>query len=177
MTGTTVHIPTLVTERLTLRAPGIEDLEAYAAFCASPRTKWLGGPFDRAQAFQRLSGLIGHWHLRGYGRWTVADRDSGAALGVVGLMYPEDWPEPEIAWSLFDAAEERGIAQEAALAARAYAYDTLGCSSVISCVAPENTRSVALAERMGCTFEGIHAHPSFGDLHIWRHPSAAECAA
>ena len=36
--------------------------------------------------------------------------ETDAPLGVVGLMFPEGWPEPEIAWSLFDAAEGRGIA-------------------------------------------------------------------
>ena len=48
-----------------------------------------------------------------------ADRNDGAALGVVGLFYPEGWPEPELAWSLFANAEGRGVAREAALEAHA----------------------------------------------------------
>ena len=35
--NTTITIPTLETERLILRAPRIEDFEAYAEFNASPR--------------------------------------------------------------------------------------------------------------------------------------------
>lgn len=102
----------------------------------------------------------------------VTDGDTGEALGVVGVLYPEGWPEPEIAWSVFDAAEGRGVAYEAAMAARQYVYDTLGWPSIISCVAPENTRSVALAKRMGCNPEGTFEHDPYGTLHIWRHPGA-----
>lgn len=174
MTGA---IPVLETARLRLRAPRMDDFEAYAAFGASPRAAILGGPFSRAQSFQRLAGIGGHWILRGYGRWLVADRETDAPLGVVGPFYPEGWPEPEIAWTVFDAAEGRGIAHEAALAARTYAYRSLGWQTAISCVAPDNRRSQALAERLGCRRDGLWHHPDGFDLVIWRHPAADEMAA
>lgn len=163
-------IPTLHTKNLTLRAPCWDDFEAYAAFCASPRTAHLGGPFDRNDAFQKLAAILGHWHLRGYGRWMVADRETDAPLGIVGLYFPEGWPEPELAWSLFDAAEGRGVAFEAAMAARDYAYDTLGWTTLISAIDRRNTRSVALAKRMGCTEGASFHHDIYGDLYLWRHP-------
>ena len=171
MTGTVIRIPTLETERLTLRAPAERDFEAYAAFNASPRAAGVGGPFDRRMASLRFMALIGHWHLRGYGRWLVADRDTGAALGVVGLFFPDGWPEPEIAWSVFDHAEGRGIAAEAARAARGYAYDTLGWRTAISVVLPDHARSLALARRLGCRPDGSFEHPDFGTMDIWRHPA------
>ncbi|MEN0079674.1 MAG: GNAT family N-acetyltransferase [Pseudomonadota bacterium] len=170
-----VQIPEFEAGRLRYRAPRRSDFEAYHAFCASDRAVGVGGPYPhRGQAFIRLSAVIGHWALRGYGRWMIADRETDAPLGVVGLFYPEDWPEPEIAWSLFGDAEGRGIAFEAALFSRAYAYETLGWQTAISCVAPSNTRSIALAERMGATFEGIQDNPELGPLHVWRHPSPEE---
>ena len=49
---TTVTIPTLETDRLILRAPKAEDFEAYAAFCASPRSAGVGGPYNRAAPFR-----------------------------------------------------------------------------------------------------------------------------
>jgi ribosomal-protein-alanine N-acetyltransferase len=164
-------IPEFEAGRLRYRAPRMDDFEPYHAFCASERSRGVGGPYPhRAQAFERLAGLIGHWALRGYGRWMVADRESDAPLGVVGILYPEDWPEPEIAWSLFAEAEGRGIAYEAAQVARRYAYETLGWTTIISCVKPENTRSAALARRLGARPDGHHDHPMIGRLHIWRHP-------
>ncbi|MFG5383747.1 MULTISPECIES: GNAT family N-acetyltransferase [unclassified Yoonia] len=169
-------IPVLQTERLTLRAPCWDDFDAYAAFRASDRAKLLGGPYTRAQAFDQLAEIIGHWTLRGYGRWMVADRETDQPLGIVGLFYPEDWPEPEIAWSVFEAGEGRGIAYEAAMASRAYAYDTLGWTTAVSLIDPSNTRSVALARRMGCMDGETYDHPTYGTLHIWRHPAPGDCA-
>lgn len=166
---TTLTIPTLETDRLILRAPKSSDFEAYATFCASPRSAGVGGPYTRGQAFDRMSALFGHWHLRGFGRWMVADKTDDTPLGIVGLYFPEGWPEPEIAWSLFDSAEGKGIALEAALASRSYAYDVLGWSTAISCAMPDNTRSVALAKRMGAVEEAPFMHAEYGALNVWRH--------
>ena len=171
MTETVIRIPTLRTERLILRAPRIEDFEGYAAFRASNRARILGGPFTRAQSFEQMSALVGHWLFRGYGRWIVADGETNKPLGIVGLFCPADWPEPEIAWSVFDGAEGRGIAFEAASAARSYAYGTLGWRTAVSLIAPENVRSIALAQRLGARRDGEYPHPAFGPLDIYRHPA------
>lgn len=169
----TFTIPELETERLRLRAPKPEDFETYAAFRASDRAALLGGPYARHQAWDQLAEIVGHWVLRGYGRWMVADKTTDEPLGIVGLFYPEGWPGPEIAWSVFDSAEGRGIAYEAAHASRAHAYEALGWQSVISCIDPKNTRSIALAKRMGCVEEEAFQHAEYGALHVWRHPGPA----
>jgi ribosomal-protein-alanine N-acetyltransferase len=101
----------------------------------------------------------------------IADRETDAPLGVVGPYFPEGWPEPEIAWTVFEQAEGRGIAFEAAQEARRFAYETLGWTTAISCTMPENTRSQALAQRMGCVRDGTYGHPEGYTLHIWRHPA------
>lgn len=164
-------IPTLIAGQVRLRAPLASDLAAYAAFCASPRAAGVGGPFPQGDAWHMLAAIAGQWVLRGYGRWIVADGETDAPLGVVGLHHPEDWPEPELAWTVFDGAEGRGVAHQAALAARAYAYDTLGWTTLMSCVPAENSRSAALAQRLGAVREGVFEHAEYGPLPIWRHPS------
>lgn len=166
-------IPTLTTQRLTLRAPHLSDFDAYAEFRASDRARFVGGPNTQIQAWGQFIGLPGQWAIRGYGRWIMADRNSDMPLGVVGLLYPIGWPEPEIAWSMFAAGEGRGLAHEAALAARRYAYETAGWTTAISLIDPENTRSVALAERLGCRLDGAFQHEIFGAMQIWRHPAPA----
>lgn len=176
MTGTTIHIPTLTTERLNLRAPKMSDFDTYAAFRESDRALGLGGPYTRTQSFDQLCEVLGHWALRGFGRWMVADKKTDQPLGVVGVFHPEDWPEPEIAWTVFAQAEGRGIAAEAAIAARAYAYGTLGWTTVMSLITPDNARSIKLAERIGAKFESIYAHPTIGDMHLYRHPAPGELA-
>lgn len=176
MSATVIRIPSLETARLRLRAPEPRDFETYAAFRAGPRAAVLGGPFTREQAFDQFCELVGHWHLRGFGRWVVADRHSDAALGTVGPYYPEGWLEPEIAWAVFDGAEGKGIAYEAAVAARGYAYEVLGWRTAVSLIAPGNARSAKLAARLGATREGVYHHDSLGAMDVWRHP-AAEAAA
>ncbi len=162
-------VPELLTERLRMRAPRAEDFDAYAAFCASPRSAGVGGPYARDRAWTLLCAVAGQWALRGYGRWLVADRQTDRPLGIVGLHHPSEWPEPEIGWSVFEEAEGRGVAFEAAVAARAYAYGTLGWPTVMSLIADDNPRSAALAKRMGATPDGVFRHPDYGPLNIWRH--------
>lgn len=169
MTGTNLHIPTVETETLRLRCPRMEDFEAYAAFRASDRAIHVGGPNTRAQAFDKLCEIVGHWHLRGYGRWIVADKITDEPLGIVGPLFPDDWPEPEIAWSVFEAAEGRGVAFEAARAALDYAYDTLGWTTAISCATPDNIRSQTLAKRLGATREDDFTTVDGLHLQVWRH--------
>lgn len=177
MTGDTVlRIPTLETERLRLRAPEARDFDAYAAFCASERAEGVGGPYPRGEASTRFSALCGHWVLRGFGRWVVADRETDEALGVCGLNHPEAWPEPEVAWTVFEKAEGRSIAFEAAVAARRHAYEELGWTTAISVIHPDNARSVALAQRMGCRRESDFKHEDSETLMIWRHPAPSDLA-
>ena len=164
-------IPEIETERLRLRLPKASDLPAHVAFRASDRSKGVGGPFDAPSSFHHLAGVIGQWHLRGYGRWMVADRETDTPLGLVGVYHPDDWPEAEIGWTVYEEAEGKGIAMEAAQATRDFVYDTLGWSRIVSLVMQDNPRSIRLAERMGCTKSGTHTLPDLGTLDIWVHPT------
>ncbi|MEP2028353.1 MAG: GNAT family N-acetyltransferase [Paracoccaceae bacterium] len=165
-------VPTLETERLILRAPNEGDFEADVAFYASERSHGFGGPLSREQTWRNLATVLGHWIIRGYGFWAVDEKSTGLYCGHVGLWSPEGWPEPEIGWAVQAQAEGRGIAFEAALKARDYAYDKLGWSTAISSIVPGNTRSIALVRRMGATFENHYEHPSYGQMEIWRHPTS-----
>lgn len=170
-------IPTLTTERLTLRAPRLSDFPAHLAFKTSDRAQFVGGKVSESEAWGHLCAMIGQWELRGYGRWMVAETATDRPMGIIGIHHPLDWPEAEIGWTIYAEGEGRGYAYEAAVASRAYAYDTLGWSTIASFVSPDNTRSIALAKRMGCRPDGVHQHAVHGPLHIWRHPSPQELAA
>ena len=43
-------------------------------------------------AWRNVAMMVGHWHLRGYGQWTVVEKGSGEVIGRVGLWNPEGWP-------------------------------------------------------------------------------------
>ncbi|WP_227284331.1 GNAT family N-acetyltransferase [Boseongicola sp. H5] len=173
MTATTIHIPTLQTERLSLRAPGPQDVAPFAAFFASDPSRPIGGPLDLAQSWRLLAGIIGHWGLRGYGRWIVTWKGSDAAIGLVGLHHPQDWPEVEIGWTVWGDGLGKGVAQEASRRARSHGFETLGLSTLISSCAPDNPRSAKVAERLGAVRDGAWTHPEYGPFDIWRHPKTA----
>lgn len=161
--------PVLTTLRLTLRAPQERDLPGFTAYMASPRAAFTGGPASASGAFQTFATVCGHWVLRGYGLFAVTLTETGEAIGLAGHLNPPAWPEPELAWNLWDAAHEGyGYATEAAFAIRDHAVAALGWSTAISMIARDNHRSQALARRLGAAPE--RDDEIFGKpMTIWRH--------
>ena len=174
MSATTFTIPTIETERLLLRAPSLADFEPEAEFFASDRASHVGGKMPREQVWRWLASVVGHWAFRGFGFFGVEEKSTSRYLGHVGPWFPEGWPEREIGWTLMNGAEGKGYAFEAAKAARAWAYKTLGWDTAISMILHGNSRSVALAERLGAQLESDFEHERFGPCHIFRHPSPEE---
>lgn len=170
----TTTIPRLETANLILREYRQSDYPAFADFYETERSRFIGGPLTREMAWRSLATHLGHWALRGYGFWAVEDKATGQFCGHVGLWFPEGWYEPEVGWVLMGPAEGRGIAFEAAIAARAYAYDRLGWQTAVSMIDPGNIRSIRLAQRLGCRMEGVYSHVRLGPMEIWRHPAPSE---
>jgi RimJ/RimL family protein N-acetyltransferase len=161
-------IPVLTTARLTLREPREADFPAMLAFNDSPRTAYLGGTLERRWVWRGLLANIGHWALRGYGFFSVDTKD-GDFVGRVGVIYHDTWPEPELAWHLYDGFEGQGYAHEAALAARADYHARISHQSLISMIDVANSRSEALALRLGAHRETTVDEPD-DHFHIYRHP-------
>ncbi len=166
-------IPRIETPRLVLRAPRASDFDGFAAYLGSDRSRFTGGPVDRNQAWRAFGHIAGHWVFRGYGVFVIEHRGTGKAIGTSGPWFPEGWPEPEIAWTLWETGfEGQGLAAEAALAGRGWAYEALGWTTAISLILDGNTRSEALAQRLGCVRVGGFTHAQFGPSGLWRHPAA-----
>lgn len=176
MNALPLDIPILETDRLRLRMLTLGDLEAEADFYASERSAGVGGPKEKREVFRMLAAMIGHWVMRGYGFWGIDEKATGKYCGRCGLWFPLEWPEPEIGWSVMAHAEGRGIAREAAIAARNYAYTQMGWTTLISLIDPTNDRSKKLAERLGAMFETIYEHPTYGGVEQWRHPGSETLA-
>ena len=69
--------------------------------------------------------------------------------GQVAVTHPPHFPETELGWFLLDGYERRGLAFEAASAARDYAFRSIHPASLVSYIHRDNSRSIALAERLG----------------------------
>ena len=72
---------------------------------------------------------------------------------------------------VFDGFEGKGIAAEGATRARAWAYEDLGFATLTSNIVPGNARSIALAERLGATYERTYDNPEMGEDMLYRHPA------
>lgn len=143
-------VPVLQTPRLVLRAPIVADFPAFLSYSTSERSRFVGGPKPRHAAFEKFSSMIGHWALRGFGRFVITDRTSGEALGHVGPLQRDDAVSPELTWTLWaEAAEGNGFAYEAAQAANSWFFDSSDCKEAMAEVQRENRRSHALAKRLG----------------------------
>ena len=163
--------PVLSTDRLVLRVPTLADFEPVAAYYASARAAHTGGSLPRDKAWRAFGHMVGHWLLRGYGMFFFAPHGAGPALGMTGPWFPEGRPERELGWVVFSAeAEGRGYAREAAEAARAHAFDTLGWSTAVSYIHPDNARSIALALRLGAVLDPEAAVPEDMTAQVYRHP-------
>jgi RimJ/RimL family protein N-acetyltransferase len=163
-------IPVLTTQRLTLRAPRLADFEPYAAVLASERARHIHGPHDRAFAWKEFVSFSGQWLLMGFGGWSIEERASGRYCGEVSIIHPAHYAEPEMGWTLVPEAEGRGIAFEAARAARSWAYRSLGLATLVSYVMAGNERSIRLAERLGARLDPAAPRPATFPCLVYRHP-------
>ena len=158
-----VHVPTLETERLLLRAFRSSDLDDYAAMRSDPEVvRYLTGggpePWERGRSSRHLAFIIGHWQVWGFGTWAVEHKETDEFIGAVGFWEPEGWPGFELAWTLARPCWGYGYATEAARAALAFAFTTLKREHVISLIHPENQASIRVAERIGERLEGRINH-------------------
>ena len=167
-------IPTLTTSRLTLGPFSMAQYEAFHAFCITERSQFLGGPTDDPRdSWDSCMQGLGQWVARGDGACFLTETAPATPVGRVQLRHPIDLDEPELAWVVYQEFEGKGLAHEAVLAVRDYAYRTLGLARLMSLIAPENTRSIALAEKLGCVAEGQKAYDSDTSVTIYRHPGAS----
>jgi RimJ/RimL family protein N-acetyltransferase len=160
-------IPTLTTDRLTLREPREADFAAMLAFNDSPRASFVGGNAPRQQVWRNLMANIGHWALRGHGFYSVETK-AGDFIGRIGVIYHDGWDEPELGWHLFDGHEGHGYCVEAARAAKADYHARLTPAPLISYIDPANPRSEAVARRLGAAPEREKVFFE-KTINVWRH--------
>ena len=107
-----------------------------------------------------------HWDRHGIGLFSVVRKSDKRLLGRVGFLLwdPRRWVhamreplsgalETEIGWTLGSEFWNRGYATEAALTCRDWALGELGLTRLVSVIAPGNTPSIRVAEKIGETLE------------------------
>lgn len=150
-----MNIPTLTADRFVLRAFREDDVAAVTALHSDPEVmRYLrpgGEPETRPrQAWEYIAMMMGHWLLKGYGKWALADRATDKLLGRVGFFdAPHEWPGLELGWTISRELWGKGYATEAASMALDWGFETLDTDEIISAINPANAPSIRVAERLG----------------------------
>ena len=164
-------IPTLHTERLTLRPYQRADFGAYADFMESENARFMDGPVDRDTAWTWFTNDVASWALYGFGCLAVVV--DGKLAGGVGLVHPPHFPEAECGWFIYEGFTGAGLAAEAARAVLDYSFAQSDLGSVVSYISPENAASIKVAKALGGVLDPDAARPANDDCLVYRHQRVA----
>ena len=170
---TSLSIPVIETERLSLRGPEPGDYPDFKATFTSYRARFMGGPLNAYESWMLYAAEIGHWTIRGFGMWMIHDKATDETYGMAGGWKPAKWPEAEIAWVIWPDKAGHGIALEATHAARNFFYGQRGWDTAVSYIDPKNLDSIRLAERLGAKKDHDAASIDGNDA-VYRHPAPAQ---
>jgi len=149
----------LESRRLVLRRFADSDTEPFLAYRLDPETRryqgWGEYTFDDAVRF--VAGLRAlHPDTPGRGfQFATELKATHEMIGDVYLLTLREKPDQaEIGFTLATGHRGRGYATEAVLRVLEYAFETLGKHRVMASALCDNTRSIALLERIGMKREG-----------------------
>jgi len=148
------------TDRLLLRAPRAEDLDALYALHADPVAARFdaGGPMQSLdEARGLLADCLTHWDAHQFGYWVIALREQpDEVIGFGGLKYRmlDGLQRLNLYFRFTPGTWGRGYASEMALAAMELAFCSLHAASVLAVVRPANTPSRKTLERLGLHLKG-----------------------
>lgn len=163
------------TGRLTLRPAVDADRDAIAALNAHPRVgEWLGGVRDRAESDAFVDRVQAHQAEHGFGFWVVERQADAFVVGMTGIWWtPDDvglGRVVEIGWRFLPDAWGQGYATEAAKAALAYGFETVGLPEIIAFTARSNLASQSVMRRIGMSHDPARDfdHPKLAEDHPLR---------
>jgi RimJ/RimL family protein N-acetyltransferase len=167
--------PVIATERLFLREWRDADVEAFIVMNADRVVMQF---FPETYTPERTHGFVARirecWAERGYGLWAVERKDTAGFIGYVGLWpatFPAHFtPAVEVGWRLAADQWGHGYATEAARAALAYGFDSLGLEEIVSFTSSLNLRSWRVMERLAMQRDasGDFEHPNVPEGHALR---------
>jgi RimJ/RimL family protein N-acetyltransferase len=145
------------TERLILREWREADREPYADIMVHPEVgQWLGGPFTREQAYERVARFSASLADTGLGRLAIERKSDGRMIGHCGLAPTPANRAPalvglEFGWALAPDAWGSGFAAEAARAAIADGFARTDAPEILAFTGTANHRSQAVMQRLDMT--------------------------
>ena len=165
----------LESARLRLRQWRDEDLPEFAAMCADPQVmRYFPAPLSRLESAALIGRVRGHFAEYGYGLWALERKDTGAFVGLTGLLNvgfdTAFTPAVEIGWRLAREHWGLGYASEAAWTALRCGFDRLALEQVVSFTSQLNLPSQKVMQAIGMQrdLQGDFEHPRLIDGHPLR---------
>jgi len=144
----------LQTARLLLREFTPLDADALTLVLSDPETmRYYPAPYDRAGVEQWIERNRKRYQYDGVGLWAMELTKTQQIIGDCGIILQQVEGERlyEIGYHLRRDFWGQGLATEAAIACRDWAFAHLKAERLISLIRPENLPSCRVAERTGMT--------------------------
>lgn len=144
------------TSRLSLREMTDADLNDYADLISDEEVmKYYPRPLARSEAQGWIDAQKRRYSAHGFGLWTLSLIETGEFVGDCGLTVQrvDGVDEVEIGYHVRAQFHRRGYATEAATACRDLARDQFSVRRLIAIIAPDNTPSQGVAQKIGLTLE------------------------
>ena len=145
----------LTTKRLDLVPISSADLEFYIELFADPAVMKLVGlkagetlGIDETKAL--VEGAVNAWNTRGYGRWSIFDRETGEFIGFCGFRSEQG--VPELICVMHERFWGRRLAAEAAKACLEHGFSKLGFTRVKAFCRPMHSRARKALEKLDAQF-------------------------
>lgn len=149
----------LRTPRLILRRWRPEDRAPFAAMNADPEVmRFFDRPLTREESDAAVDRFDAHFARYGFGFWALEVPGITPFAGFVGIAVPRlpdlpFLPAVEIGWRLSRPEWGKGYATEAARAALAAGFESVGLDEIVAYAVAGNLRSRAVMERIGMTHD------------------------
>ena len=148
----------LESARLRLRQWQDDDLAEFAALCADPLVmQYFPAPLSRVESAALIGRIRGHFAEYGFGLWALERQDSGAFIGMTGLLNVSFdapfTPAVEIGWRLARRHWGQGFASEAAWTALRCGFDRLQLDEIVAFTTEANLPSQKVMQAIGMHYD------------------------
>ncbi len=109
------------------------------------------------------NGPMASYEQHGFGMYLTQLKESGAAIGMCGLLRREMLADPDIGFAFLADYRRSGYGFESAAAVLAQGRRDFGMERIVAVVSPDNEGSIKLLKKLGLDFESTVRLSEDGD--------------
>lgn len=142
------------TDRIFLRPFCVDDIEPFAKICANPNVmRYIGDgkPVSLDIIAEKIPEWVELYEKQKYGLMALVLKKTNELIGFCGFIHQtvDEVEYIELGYRLDEAYWGKGIATEAAVAVRDYAFNVLEIPMLISIINHQNDASKQVAKKVG----------------------------